>query len=117
MSQRFRFSVSWLLHLSLLLAFVSQSLASPTHSRSPGSPVAHFPATADIPGFSLRLGSDTASVCNSSTPGVAGFIDTTDGVDESHLFFWLFESKHRPFNDPVILWMSGSVLLVVSSQD
>ncbi|KAK1468189.1 hypothetical protein CCUS01_06691 [Colletotrichum cuscutae] len=107
MPHRLRFSVSCLQHLSLLLAFVSQSLASPTHSQSPGSPVKHFPATADIPGFSLRLGSDTASVCNSSTPGVAGFVDTTDGDDESHLFFWLFESKHRPFNDPVILWMSG----------
>ncbi|OHE93420.1 hypothetical protein CORC01_11285 [Colletotrichum orchidophilum] len=95
-----------LLHLALLLALISHCNASPTHLQS-SSAAKHFPATASIPGFSLRLGPDTASVCNSSTPGITGFIDAIDGDDESHLFFWLFESKHRPSNDPVILWMTG----------
>lgn len=65
-----------------------------------------FRAIDDIPPFSLRLGNDTASVCNSSTPGTAGFVATEDGND-SEMFFWLFESKNDPATDPVILWMSG----------
>ena len=28
---------------------------------------------------------------------------------DKHHFFWLFESRHDPENDPVILWMSGYV--------
>lgn len=65
-----------------------------------------FPAQHGVPEFSIRLGNDTASVCNSSTPGTSGFIDT--GGD-SHMFFWLFESKNDPLVDPVILWMTGFV--------
>ncbi|UPK93668.1 hypothetical protein LCI18_004603 [Fusarium solani-melongenae] len=63
-----------------------------------------FPSVGHQPSFSLRLGNDTASVCNSSTPGVSGFIDSSD---DSHLFFWLFESKNDAATDPVILWMTG----------
>ncbi|KAH6991347.1 Alpha/Beta hydrolase protein [Ilyonectria sp. MPI-CAGE-AT-0026] len=63
-----------------------------------------FPAQHGVPEFSIRLGNDTASVCNSSTPGTSGFIDT---VSDSHMFFWLFESKNDPLVDPVILWMTG----------
>lgn len=59
-----------------------------------------------LPPFSLRLGNDTASVCNSSTPGISGYIDTDDD-NENHLFFWFFESKNDPSSDPLILWMSG----------
>jgi len=35
----------------------------------------------------------------------AGYIDVHDG--EHHLFYWYFESRDDPANDPVILWMSG----------
>ncbi|KAH6980735.1 Alpha/Beta hydrolase protein [Ilyonectria sp. MPI-CAGE-AT-0026] len=68
-------------------------------------PVAQsFNSDHGLPAFSLRLGNDTGSVCNSSTPGISGYIDTEDS-DESHLFFWFFESKHDPTSDPLILWI------------
>ncbi|KAF7539554.1 hypothetical protein G7054_g2092 [Neopestalotiopsis clavispora] len=57
-----------------------------------------------LPSFSIRLSPDTANVCNSSTPGTAGWIDSDD---DSHMFFWLYESKNNPATDPVILFMSG----------
>ncbi|RKK83903.1 hypothetical protein BFJ71_g14729 [Fusarium oxysporum] len=69
-------------------------------------PADSFEGQGDLPSFSLKLGNDTASVCNSTTPGTAGFIKSDDGTD-SEMFFWLYESKNDPSTDPVILWMSG----------
>ncbi|KAF4972842.1 hypothetical protein FSARC_668 [Fusarium sarcochroum] len=67
-----------------------------------------FPGHTGVPDFSLHLGNDTASVCNSSTPGTSGFITTKNGdQDLSSIFFWLFESKNEPSTDPLILWMTG----------
>ncbi|KAJ4014174.1 hypothetical protein NW766_006426 [Fusarium irregulare] len=72
---------------------------------SPRVTAESFQGHAGVPDFALRLGPDTASVCNSSTPGTSGFIETE--ADESSIFFWSFESKNDPKTDPVILWMSG----------
>lgn len=67
----------------------------------------NFAATQGTPSFSIRLSNETSQVCNSSTPGVSGFIDSNIGDDESHTFFWLFDSKNDPSSDPLILWMTG----------
>ncbi|KAF4922345.1 Carboxypeptidase Y-like protein [Colletotrichum viniferum] len=67
----------------------------------------NFAATQGTPSFSIRLSNETSQVCNSSTPGVSGFIDSNIGDDESHMFFWLFDSKNDPSSDPLILWMTG----------
>lgn len=61
--------------------------------------------TAGVPAFSIRVSNNTSAACNSSTPGVSGYIDTPE--DDSHVFFWLFETKNDVSRDPVILWMSG----------
>ncbi|KAF5978804.1 carboxypeptidase Y [Fusarium bulbicola] len=58
-----------------------------------------------VPDFALHLGSNTERVCNSSTPGTAGFIETKS--DKSSIFFWAYESKNDTKRDPVILWMTG----------
>ncbi|ETS76434.1 hypothetical protein PFICI_11821 [Pestalotiopsis fici W106-1] len=63
-----------------------------------------FSSQHGLPPFSVQLSPDTAAVCNSSTPGTAGWIDSDD---DSHMFFWLYESKNNPTSDPVILFMSG----------
>jgi len=47
-----------------------------------------------------------AGVCE-TTPGVnsyAGFINLGEDV---HTFFWFFESRHDPANDPITLWLNG----------
>ncbi|PHH89320.1 hypothetical protein CDD83_6285 [Cordyceps sp. RAO-2017] len=35
----------------------------------------------------------------------AGYLD--DDVNKKHLFFWFFESRNDPANDPVMLWLNG----------
>ncbi|KAL3456943.1 Alpha/Beta hydrolase protein [Aspergillus heterothallicus] len=81
----------------------SPPLATPA---TPGETA--FASQAGLPAFSLQLGQDTASVCNSSTPGTAGSIISDDGHGgNSSMFFWFFESKNDPASDPVILWMTG----------
>ncbi|KAK2933436.1 Peptidase S10, serine carboxypeptidase [Fusarium oxysporum f. sp. vasinfectum] len=72
---------------------------------SPRAANKFFSGHSGVPDFTLRLGSDTARVCNSSTPGTSGFIETK--TDESSIFFWAYESKNDPKRDPVILWMTG----------
>ena len=45
-------------------------------------------------------------VCE-TTPGVnsyAGFISLSEDV---HSFFWFFESRSDPANDPITLWLNG----------
>lgn len=35
----------------------------------------------------------------------SGYLDIEE--DEKHLFFWFFESRNDPKNDPLILWLNG----------
>lgn len=42
----------------------------------------------------------------------SGFLDVLDS--DSHLFFYYFESRSKPADDPVVLWLNGQVQLTVS---
>lgn len=94
---------SHITRITLFTAIISlvggQPLLFPSQSEFAAS------ETPELPSFSVRANNVTAAVCNSSTPGVSGFIDTSE--DDSHVFFWLFESKNDFSQDPIILFMSG----------
>lgn len=41
------------------------------------------------------------------TYGEAQYTGTIDVTDEHRLFYWYFDSRNDPENDPIILWMNG----------
>lgn len=47
-----------------------------------------------------------AGVCE-TTPGVNSYSGYIDIAPDMHTFFWFFESRRDPANDPVTLWLNG----------
>lgn len=45
-------------------------------------------------------------VCE-TTPGVNSYSGYIDIAPDMHTFFWFFESRKDPANDPVTLWLNG----------
>jgi cathepsin A (carboxypeptidase C) len=57
--------------------------------------------------YNLRVKSVDPSVLGVD-PGVkqySGYLD--DEENDKHLFYWFFESRNDPKNDPVVLWLNG----------
>ena len=58
----------------------------------------------DVPNHTLRL--KTPYSLNIDTVNhYTGYLDNLD--EDKHFFFWYFESRNDPLNDPVILWLNG----------
>lgn len=47
-----------------------------------------------------------AGVCE-TTPGVNSYSGYIDLAPDVHAFFWFFESRNDPANDPLTLWLNG----------
>ncbi|TKA64280.1 hypothetical protein B0A49_06174 [Cryomyces minteri] len=47
-----------------------------------------------------------AGVCE-TTPGVNSYSGYIDLAPNAHTFFWFFESRSDPANDPITLWLNG----------
>ena len=45
-------------------------------------------------------------VCE-TTPGVKSYVGFVNLAPDVHSFFWFFESRRDPKNDPVTLWLNG----------
>ncbi|KAF5667142.1 carboxypeptidase Y like A [Fusarium heterosporum] len=63
------------------------------------------PLTEEItfkPSFSLRQ--QSSDLCDAGSRQWTGTVNVT--ADKS-MFFWYFESRHKPETDPLLLWMSG----------
>lgn len=65
-------------------------------------------SSADLPGYKhgqYTLTPQDGSVCPSY--GEKQWTGTIDVTNTRRLFFWAFESRNDPANDPVIVWMNG----------
>lgn len=65
-------------------------------------------STDDIPAFKagqFTLTPQDDSTC--ATYGESQWTGTIDVTDSHRLFFWFFDSRNDPVNDPIIIWMNG----------
>ncbi|KAK4140532.1 Alpha/Beta hydrolase protein [Dichotomopilus funicola] len=59
-----------------------------------------------IEDYNLRIKSvDPAKLGVDSVKQFSGYLD--DEANDKHLFYWFFESRNDPKNDPVVLWLNG----------
>ncbi|KAJ2982183.1 hypothetical protein NQ176_g1553 [Zarea fungicola] len=103
--------------IAFILGFVATALAKPNYRRRPDSSWDYIlsgadierrdePMNSSIANYSLRtLIVDPSSLGIDKVKQYAGYLD--DNTKNKHLFYWLFESRNDPANDPVVLWLSG----------
>ncbi|WPH03359.1 Carboxypeptidase Y [Acrodontium crateriforme] len=60
----------------------------------------------DLEAFQLRTKKvDPKSLGVDKVKQYSGYLDNEE--DDKHLFYWFFESRNDPKNDPVVLWLNG----------
>jgi len=48
-----------------------------------------------------------AGLCDDSVKQLSGYYRITDNKTDDHYFYWMFESRSKPKEDPFILWLTG----------
>ncbi|CAG8474787.1 9497_t:CDS:2 [Cetraspora pellucida] len=77
---------------SIILFFVVLLLCNLASSQ----PVGKFPD------YKVRVKEPT--ICDGAVKQHSGYFDIDD---KKHFFFWAFESRNKPLEDPVVLWLHG----------
>ena len=96
---------------ALLAADSLLNHASPSHTLTPASDLSLASITDEhtlithpmFPSHSMRLKS-TTGWCDPDVRSFSGYLDVGDGKD---LFFYFFESRGNPKEDPVMMWING----------
>ncbi|KAJ3268193.1 hypothetical protein HDV01_003339 [Terramyces sp. JEL0728] len=57
----------------------------------------------NYPGYALRV-KVNGKLCDPNVRQYSGYLDT---ADDKHFYFWFFESRDKPAEDPVIMWLNG----------
>lgn len=66
----------------------------------------HVVNTAEFPSHQLRVKQpDPLKLGIDKVKQYSGYLDVDDG--DKHFFYWFFESRNDPQNDPIILWLNG----------
>lgn len=60
---------------------------------------------AKVPNHRLRVKSTPEDLGVDTVKQYTGYLDVDD--EDKHFFYWFFESRNDPKNDPVILWLNG----------
>lgn len=60
---------------------------------------------ARVPNHKLRVKSTPEDLGIDTVKQYTGYLDVED--EDKHFFYWFFESRNDPKNDPVILWLNG----------
>ncbi|ODV93791.1 hypothetical protein PACTADRAFT_45943 [Pachysolen tannophilus NRRL Y-2460] len=59
-----------------------------------------------LKGYSLRIKKTNPEILGiDKVDQYAGYLDVEN--DDKHFFYWFFESRNDPKNDPIILWLNG----------
>ena len=64
------------------------------------------PLTSQHPQLRIRSHAPDSSICPAGSNHYTGFVDLRRSCS---LFFWYFESRNDPGNDPVVVWLNGFV--------
>ncbi|CAG8606242.1 217_t:CDS:2, partial [Dentiscutata heterogama] len=55
-----------------------------------------------FPEYKIKL--KEPRLCDKTVQQYSGYLDVSS---TKHLFFWFFESRNKPHEDPIVLWLNG----------
>ncbi|KAI9311130.1 Alpha/Beta hydrolase protein [Dichotomocladium elegans] len=58
-----------------------------------------------FPEYAVRYTTPESDICDPSVKQYSGYLD--ESKNNKHFFFWFFESRNDPVNDPLLLWLNG----------